>query len=374
METALRALLKWVAGILIVLVMLCLLPAVYIHGACQSGGIPVRSNDQSKLPAPIVQALRETKQWRRPEADSFLTYPEWYIVYTSRDYARYLADHTASGFRYFASVLGFWTSYCEMNRYAAARYPFSKDAHITDYVIGISHSAEFILRGIYENTVGRLTELFGPGATTAEEKFAQGYWTDYGNFLNTTPWYDYPYGDRQRELWHAVSRDGPGWLRKWERRLALSAEFSIKGAYAKLLGGGAKAAFEPALPTTVAVVERLPQSILSEFPKVKVLAQSGSTSLVSFPRYAPFTEIVQRMAESGAVFTEIAGNRTILVTTAVKPGMRIPERSARELFRTDLLAGDGGSRVGLAVPVELLLDVVREFKRQSQPIEHVYDY
>jgi hypothetical protein len=370
----LRRLLKWVAGILIVLVVLCLLPAVYILGACQSGGIPVRTDNQNQLPAPIVQALGQTKQWRRPEADSFLTYPEWYIVYTSQDYASYLADHTASGFRYFASAFGFWTSYCDMNRYVAARYPFSKDAHLTNYVIGISHSAEFILRGIYENTIGRLTELFAPSTATAEEKFAQGYWTDYGNFLNTTPWYEYPYSDRQRELWNAVNRAGPGVVRKWERRLALAAEFGIKGAYAKAIGGGTKAAFAPVVPTTIAVVERMPPAILAEFRDVKVLAQSGNTSLVSFPRYAPFTQIVQRMAETGAVFTEIAGNRSILVTAVARPGTRIPERSAREIFRTDMLAGDGGSRVGLAVPVELLLDVVREFKRQGQPIEHVYDY
>jgi len=368
----LRGLLKWVAGILGVLLVLCLLPAFYIHGTCQSGGIPVRSNDQSQLPPTIKQALGDPKLWRRPEADSFLTYPEWYIVYTSQDYARYLVYHTPSGFRYFGSVAGFWTTYCDMNRYAAARYPFSQDAHLTDYVIGISHSAEFILRGIYENTIGRLTELFGTG--TAEEKFAQAYWADYGNFLNTTPWYDYPYADRQHELWTAVSRNDPGWLRKWERRLALSTEFAIKGAYAKLLSGGAKAAFEPAASTTVAVVERLPQSILSEFRSVKLLAQSGNTSLVSFPRYTPFTEIVQRMAESSAVFTEIAGNRGILITIALKPGTRIPEKSAREIFRTDMLDGEGGSRTGLAVPVDLLLDVVRDFKRQGQIVEHVYDY
>jgi hypothetical protein len=370
----LRRLLKWLAGIVIVLVVLCLLPAVYIHGICQSGGIPVRSADQSQLPAPIAQALRDTKDWRRPEADSFLTYPEWYIVYASQDYARFLANNTASGFRYFASAFGFWTSYCEMNRYVAARYPFSKEAHLTNYVIGISHSAEFILRGIYENTIGRLTELLGPGTATAEEKFAQGYWTDYGNFLNTTPWYEYPYADRQRELWRAVNQDGPGPVRKWERRLALTAEFGMKGAYAKLIGGGTKAAFAPVVPSTVAVVERMPPAILSEFPKVTVLAQSGNTSLVKFPRYTPFTQIAQRMAESSAVFTEIAGNRTVLVTAVMKPGTRIPERSGREIFRTDMLAGDGGSRVGLAVPVEMLLDVVRELRRQGQAIEHVYDY
>jgi hypothetical protein len=370
----LRGLLKWVAGTLILLAVLALLPAVYILGACQSGGIPVRTDNQSQLPAPIVQALAQTKQWRRPEADSFLTYPEWYIVYTSQDYARYLQFNTASGFRYFASAFGFWTSYCDMNKYVAARYPFSKDAHITNYVIGLSHSAEFILRGIYENTVGRLTELFGPGTATAEERFAQAYWADYGKFLNTTPWYEYPYADRQRELADRVAREGPGGVRKWERRFALWTELGIKGAYAKAIAGGTKAAFAPVVPTTVAVVERMPPDILTQFPNVKLLAQSGNTSLVSFPRYAPFTQIVQRMAESSAVFTEIAGNRNVLVTAAAKPGTRIPDRSAREIFRSDMLAGDGGSRVGLAVPVEMLLDVVREFRRQGQPIEHVYDY
>jgi hypothetical protein len=370
-----RRLLKWIGILFVIMLVLLAAPIVYIHVACNSGGIQARPNDQSQLPAAIVQALPDPSQWKRPEADSFLTYPEWYIVHTSQDYARYLVDRSASGFRYFASAFGFWTSYCEMNRHVTSRYPFSRDAHITDYVIGVSHSAEFILRGIYENTIGRLSELFANGAPTAEERYAQIYWADYGNFLKTTPWYDYPYVDRQRDLWNKVNSDGPGQFRKWERRLALSTEFAAKGVYAKMIGGGTKAAFAPVVPTTLAVVERMPPSIPGTFRNVKILAQSGDLSLVSFPRYAPFTDIALRMAESsGARFVEIAGNRSVLVTVASPREVRTQIRGAREIFRTDMLAGNGGSRVGIAVPVDGLLDLVRELKQQGQWVEHIYDY
>jgi hypothetical protein len=261
-----------------------------------------------------------------------------------------------------------------MNRYVTSRYPFSRDAHITDYVIGVSHSAEFIMRGIYVNTIGRLSELFASGRT-AEEIYAQIYWDDYGNFLNTTPWYDYPYGDRQRDLSNKVSSEGPGQFRKWERRLALSAEFAVKGAYGKLIGGGTKAAFSPVVPTTLAVVERMPDTIPASFRNVKVLARSGDLSLVSFPRYSPFTDIALRMADgSGARFVEIAGNRSVLVTVAGQREVKLDIRGAREVFRTDILAGNGGSRVGIAVPVDGLLDLVRELKQQGIAVEHIYDY
>lgn len=370
-----RRLFKWIGIFFVILLLLLAAPLVYIHVACNSGGVQARPSDQSQLPAAIADALPDPSQWKRPEADSFLTYPEWYIVHTSQDYARYLADHTASGFRYFASAFGFWTSYCQMNRHVTARYPFSRDAHITDYVIGVSHSAEFILRGIYENTIGRLSALFAPAAPTAEERYAQIYWTDYGNFLKTTPWYDYPYAERQRDLWSRVSREGPGQFRKWERRLALSAEFAVKGAYAGVIGGGTKAAFAPVVPTTLGVVERVPESIPSAFRDVKILAQSGDLSLMSFPRYAAFTDVALRMAESSSArFVEIAGNRSVLVTVAGPREVRTDIRGAREIFRTDMLAGNGGSRVGIAVPVEGLLDLIRELRQQGQSVEHIYDY
>ena len=56
--------------------------------------------------------------------------------------------------------------------------------------------------------------------------------------MHHTAWYRFPFFDRLGALWTRVPTSGPHAGRKWERRLALSAEYVIKGTYGWLLGLG----------------------------------------------------------------------------------------------------------------------------------------
>jgi hypothetical protein len=247
-----RRWLRRAAFALLALLILLALPALYIHGWCR-GGTGAETAPSASLPPAMAEGMRAAAGYRRAEARSLLTYPEWYVVFTSQDYAGYIARKRPSGFRYFASAFAFWTSYCDINRYTTPRYAFDSEVHIVNYVIGISHTVELVLKGLYETIVGRLSELFGPGASTAEERFAQAVFADYGNFLRTTPWYEYPFAKRRQEL-ALVDTAGPGQIRKWERRIALSAELAVKSVYAGMIRGGTQSAFEAPKLTTVAVV------------------------------------------------------------------------------------------------------------------------
>jgi len=358
---------------LLALVVLLALPVVYIHGVCRGGGGSEMPTAQGH-PAAIEQALRSVGDYKRDEARSFLTFPEWYIVFTSQDYARYIAAHRPSGFRYFASAFAFWTNYCAINRYVTPRYAFHSEFHIVDYVIGMSHSVEFIVKGLYENTIGRLSELFAPDAPTAEERFAATLFAGYGNFLRTTPWYEYPFAEKRKELSTQVETTGPGTIRKWERRLALSTELAVKSAYAGLIRGGTQSAFEAPVLTTVAIVRNLPKDRLAGAENVHVLAEADGLSLVSFPRYAPFADLVLRLAATDLDFVEIAGNNEILITVLVKDANTPLPPDAQRVFRADLLSGEGGSRIGLAVPVPALMRTIRALTAAGHRVEHVYDY
>jgi hypothetical protein len=355
------------------IVILLALPVLYIHGLCRGGtGIDIPAAQDH--PAAIEQALRAAGDYRRDEARSFLTFPEWYIVFTSQDYARYIAANRPSGFRYFASAFAFWTNYCAVNRYVTPRYAFHSEFHIVDYVIGMSHSVEFIVKGLYENTIGRLSEVFAPDAPTAEERFAATLFAAYGGFLRTTPWYEYPFAEKRKELSTQVETSGPGTIRKWERRFALSTELAVKSVYAELIRGGTQSAFEAPVLTTVAIVRNLPRNLLSGTDNVHVLAEADGMSVVSFPRYAPFADLVLRLAATDTEFVEIAGNNEILITVlATDAGAPMPP-DAQEVFRADLLSGEDGSRIGLAVPVPALMRTIRALTAAGHHVEHVYDY
>jgi hypothetical protein len=367
-----RRWLRRAAFALLALLILLALPALYIHGWCR-GGTGAETATSASLPPAIADGLRAAAGYKRAEARSFLTYPEWYIVFTSQDYAGYIARNRPSGFRYFASAFAFWTSYCDINRYVTPRYAFDSEIHIVNYVIGVSHGVELILKGLYETIIGRLSELFRPGAPTAEERFAQAVFADYGNFLRTTPWYEYPFAKRRAEL-ALVDTAGPGQIRKWERRIALSAELAVKSVYAGMIRGGAQSAFETPKLTTVAVVRGIPPARLAAAKEIRPLAQANGLNLLAFPRYAPFADLVRELADSGAAFVEIAGNDEILVTAILeRPDAALPE-GTQAIFHTDLLSGAAGSRVGMVVPVADLMRAIRDLRKTVGRVEHIYDY
>jgi len=49
---------------------------------------------------------------RRPEEDTYFTYPEWYIVYSYQERADFLEKNLPSGFPHFSSIAQYWRGYC----------------------------------------------------------------------------------------------------------------------------------------------------------------------------------------------------------------------------------------------------------------------
>src|SRR5262249_58242157 len=89
----------------------------------------------------------------RDEAQTFLTLPEWYIVYSADEYAAFLARDRPSGFPFFRAVGQFWSMYGAVLRETWQRYPFNWGYNAMIWVIGASYSAEYVAKGLYESSV-----------------------------------------------------------------------------------------------------------------------------------------------------------------------------------------------------------------------------
>ena len=87
----------------------------------------------------------EIAGYQRPEESTFLTYPEWAIVYAAREYAGFVAKDQPSGFPYWSYVGRFWQDYATVIR-ASSPYKFNYANHQMLVIIGISHSIEHILQ------------------------------------------------------------------------------------------------------------------------------------------------------------------------------------------------------------------------------------
>ena len=80
------------------------------------------------------------------------------------------------------------------------------------YVIGVSYSAEYAIKGFYENTIGRVFEWIRGDKRTPQDEYARATLQDYAAFLYTIPWYKYPFREKLDGLM-AISTPTPSALR-----------------------------------------------------------------------------------------------------------------------------------------------------------------
>jgi hypothetical protein len=141
--------------------------------------------------ATAEELRREIPNYARPEESTFLTYPEWAIVYAAREYAEFVDREFPSRFPYWAYAGRFWQDYALMIR-ASREYPFNFDNHLMLVVIGTSHTIELAIQSIYENTVGRLTEAAAFWEEVPEDRYQAEAAAEYAAFLDQVPWYRFP--------------------------------------------------------------------------------------------------------------------------------------------------------------------------------------
>ncbi|GAC1528319.1 MAG: hypothetical protein NVS2B4_06260 [Ramlibacter sp.] len=60
-------------------------------------------------------------------------------------------------------------------------------------------------------------------------------------------------------LWADLPWTGPGMLRKWERRFALSTELGIKAVYGRAIKAGTRSIYETPLLVTAVVLQPVPE-------------------------------------------------------------------------------------------------------------------
>jgi hypothetical protein len=269
-----------------------------------------------------------------------------------------------------------WSSYTVVTREQMRdHYPLNPGYHVMIWVIASSTTVEYALRSLYENTIGRASWLLDGEQLTDEDRYGARTAQDYVDFIRQQPWYLFDFGARLRMLWSDVPMWGPGLVRKWERRYALTTEYAIKAAYGKLIEKATRAAYTPALMTTDVVVDHLPDGWTPD-AHIRLLARlPDGRALLALPRYFDFRLAATSLAQQGSHFVDIAGNTSeILVTVWMKDDGRSPPELGRVLFEQSLTAPAHTRRVAVLVPVNRLSDFLTKAASFGLVTEHVYDY
>ncbi|XDD50680.1 FAD-dependent oxidoreductase [Leptospira sp. WS92.C1] len=300
------------------------------------------------------------KDYVRNEDQTFLTLPEWYIVFSSDEYAKFLNHSAPSAFPYFKSIAQFWKIYGRVFAKTWDSYEFNWGYHLMINVIGISYSSELLFKAVYENTIGRVTEWFAVGPVSSPDRKVEGFMQkvaqDYTDFVRLRPWYEYSFYGKFKEFWGIQDGENTSWVRRMERRIFFSTELLVKAVYGKLIGMGTETVYAPESFTVKAWV-----------------VQSGESKIISIPRYEAFTQTVPKLVQNKISFLEIAGNRQILLTLIVPADETLLD-SKNILYQWPILTEPNRKRVAVIVPMQelhLLLNLARD---KGFTLDHIFDY
>lgn len=322
---------------------------------------------------PVVAAPEEH---RRPADQTFLTFPEWYLVHSPAEYASFIKDQPPSLFPFIGHIGQFWSSYGAVYGAIRNEYPFNWGYHVMIMVIGVSTTVEYSLKSAYETLIGRLTELNRANGMTEEDEYAAFVAQDYVDFIRAVPWYEYDFWGRLTGLWTETSFFGSDMLRKLERKYTLTSEFVVKAVYGWLIKSATQAGYEAPLPVTTVLVKKLPAAIEKDLPELVLLEGfPDETILITVPRYAAFRRYVMSLASGGARFLEIAGNRSNILVTVLVPAPWEQQFDYYDvLFTQPILTRPSTKRIAITVPIASLHRVLEEFGSPPLYIEHVYDF
>jgi hypothetical protein len=241
------------------------------------------------------------------------------------------------------------------------------------WVIGASYVAEYTVKGLYENTVGRVSEMLSGGGwrTNPLDRHYAQVATDYGAFIHHTPWYAFGWGASRKAMPSGISG-----LRGIERRIAIFAELASKGLWGGAMGGASEAAYGVEELRVLGWVR--PRGVSDEDIEaiegieVKERLADGSL-LVSIPRYEPFTRAVPALARTGVEIVQIAGGTTIVVQVMAADDWEDGHLYGDVLVEWPILTRPGSKRVALEIPVRRLHEVIPALP-EGVVLEHVYDY
>lgn len=367
---------RWLRYFLIFLLVLALGPSVIgmtrVVAACQ----PWKSPQEAES-APVDEASRDVLEnipdYYRAEDQTYLTLPEWYIVYSADEYGAFLQENSSTDFPYFNAVSQYWQSYYDICKVTQGRYTLNGGYQFVLGFIGVSFTAENMLKGAYETTIGRVFDWTGP--VTEEEIYAAEVAQEYGAFLHNVPWYMFPFDEKLKGLWQETSFWGPGLLRKWERKLALTAEYGVKAIYGGLTRAGSQATYGGPDTEKIYAIARGTNESMTGPHFVFIESIDEERELVHITRFEIFSTLVPELMEQGLEFDEIAGNDEILFTIFTAQGETPEFQYGKYLFDLPVLTQPGRTRAAIQVQVNEMHLFLQELKEYPDiQFEHMYDY
>jgi hypothetical protein len=362
----LRLLVVLVAALVLLIVTV---PAVFIAVSCY--------RPFARIAEPSMETIRATAgvpNYARDGSATFLMLPARYIVYSTEEYAAFVARRPPSRFPWLGSISQFWRTYAGACRATRTAYAFDSGEHLGIGMAGVRFSGEQALRGAYEVTLGRLGEWLG-GHRTDEDAFARRTAEEYGRFIHAGSWYEFPFATKLRALWRETSLWGPHPARKWERKVFLSTAYGTSAVVARLVRSATGTAYAAEDQEIRAWMEDVPGEAFADARLKNIRALGPGAFIVALPRHDSFTAVALGLLRRGASFRDIAGNDVIVLTALGPRDIRRALPAAGDVVLDErLLTNPALTRLAVRAPVQALGEIVAALERHGASIEYFYDY
>src|SRR4051794_32657208 len=123
-----RKRLKRALRTVVALLALFVLAAVLFAFHCSSRPAPRKTISAAALERRKITS--GIKDYARPEIGTYLSYPEWYIVWSYQEKADFQETRLPTRFPFFGAIKQYWSSYCCVYGTTRGRYPFDIGDHV----------------------------------------------------------------------------------------------------------------------------------------------------------------------------------------------------------------------------------------------------
>ena len=323
-------------------------------------------------------------EFRRWADQTFLTYPEWFLVFAPQNQADFLNDNTNTNYPYLADTAGIWQSYKIMYDQIKDKYNFNWWYHLMVFVIWISSSVEYNLKSFYELIIWNITDTNIP--ETTEDKSYAKFANNYVNFIYDIPWYEFDFWKQLKDFnsWNTFFWDH--FFRKTERKVIINFELFAKYIYSKIIKVWTKWVYSPALPTTIVLLDKNPEDIHNtgkyselNIKNIKLIKEIKNSKweklyLVSLPRYDQFKDYSSFLALNNIKFIEIAWNKWDIVISIIVKNQLVLKEKINILFTQNIVTKKGTKRITFTTKVSNLSNILKTITNNNIYLEHVFDY
>ena len=321
----------------------------------------------------LAHKRKSMEGYFRAEEQTVLTVPEWYLVFNPKEYADFLeAGENPSDFPFYKSIDEYWKLYDYSLQLASEAYPDNAEYKTMLQVIGVSVTMEYGVKMVYENSIGWFFSLFAEELPSNEELIITEAQRAYSDFIYHTAWYEFEFANWIGRVWRDTEPTKSSFIRKWERTLFFTMEFSFKAMYAQLIEWAAKASYEE--PIKDIYVSASNTDPIQETEDLKIVLEQGDKRIIGITRWGAFTKTMLALSKTDINLGDISGNDEITVSIIRKTSQTFKPIHADLLYNSAIVTNDDLVRDVYLVPVPELLPFIRNAHSHNMVVEHIYDY